>query len=139
MPNSFYFLTLFYKIWRLTFFLLPIISFIYTYSFECKNQERVKLWRALAQALGNAGARAPVLVLKRNHSETYAVIELLKRRHEIENFNKKALYILIREMTNIETSHITKVVNVFKKEYKYLLNEFENKGIIEDKKNKFFH
>ena len=42
-------------------------------------------------------------------------------------------------MTNIETSYITKVVNVFKKKYKYLLNEFENKGTIENKKNKFFH
>ena len=76
---------------------------------------------------------------KRDIHVAYAIIELLKRRDEIENFNKKALYILIREMTNIETSYITKVVNVFKKEYKYLLNEFENKGIIEDKKNKFFN
>ena len=53
----------------------------------------------------------------------------MKRREDIENFNKKALYVLIREMTNIETSYITKVVNVFKKEYKYLINEFETKGI----------
>ena len=42
-------------------------------------------------------------------------------------------------MTNIETSYITKVVNVFKKEYQYLVNQFECKGIIEDKKNKFFN
>ena len=68
----------------------------------------------------------------------YAIIELMKRRHEIENFNKKALYILIREMTNIDTSYITKVVNVFKKEYKGLISKFEKNGIIEDKKIKFF-
>ena len=36
----------------------------------------------------------------------------MERRNEIENFNKKALYILIREMTDVETSHITKVANV---------------------------
>ena len=42
-------------------------------------------------------------------------------------------------MTNIETSYITKVVNVFKKEYRYLINEFETKGIIsKHKKSKFF-
>ena len=63
----------------------------------------------------------------------------MRRREDIENFNKKALYVLIREMTNIETSYITKVVNVFKKEYRYLINEFETKGVIEkNKKNKFF-
>ena len=75
---------------------------------------------------------------KRDIDVAYAIIELMKRRDEIENFNKKALYILIREMTNIETSYITKVVNVFKKEYQYLVNQFERKGFIEDKKNKFF-
>ena len=76
---------------------------------------------------------------KRDIVVAYAIVELLKRRNEIENFNKKALYVLIREMTNIETSYITKVVNVFKKEYKYLINEFETKGIIaKHKKSKFF-
>ena len=64
----------------------------------------------------------------------------MRRRHEIENFNKKALYVLIREMTNIETAYITKVINVFKHEYKWLVNEFETKGIISKykKKNPFF-
>jgi len=76
---------------------------------------------------------------KRDIDVAYAILELMKRRHEIENFNKKALYVLIREMTNIETSYITKVVNVLKKEYQYLVHQFERKGIIDDKKNKFFH
>ena len=75
---------------------------------------------------------------KRDIEVAYAIIELFKRRDEIENFNKKALYILIREMTNIETSYITKVMNVFKREYKWLINEFETKGIIQEKKYKFF-
>ena len=38
----------------------------------------------------------------------------MKRRDEIENFNKKSLYILIREMTNANTQQITKVINVIK-------------------------
>ncbi len=77
---------------------------------------------------------------KRDIDVAYAIVELFKRREEIENFNKKALYILIREMTNIETSYITKVVNVFKKEYRYLVNEFDSKGVIDrgKGKNKFF-
>ena len=39
------------------------------------------------------------------------------------NFNKKSLYILIREMTDVETAHITSVVNVLKKHYKKLINK----------------
>ena len=78
---------------------------------------------------------------KRDIDVAYAILELIKRRDGIENFNKKALYILIREMTNIETSYITKVVNVLKKEYKWLAEQFETKGILEGKnnKNKFFN
>ena len=76
---------------------------------------------------------------KRDINVAYAIVELFRKRNEIENFNKKALYILIREMTNIETSYITKVVNVFKREYQHLVNEFETKGVIsKHKKNKFF-
>ena len=55
----------------------------------------------------------------------------MKRRNEIENFNKKSLYILIREMTNVNTSHITKVMNVFRGHYTKIINEFESKGILE--------
>lgn len=40
-----------------------------------------------------------------------AIIQLFRDSESIENFNKKALYILIREQTNYETSAITKVVN----------------------------
>ena len=60
----------------------------------------------------------------------YAIIDLIKQREEIENFNKKAIYILIREMTNVETAHITTVVNVLKKHYKKLMNKYHKTGTI---------
>ena len=47
-----------------------------------------------------------------------SILEIFKRRENIENFNKKALYILIREMTDANTHDITKIVNVLKKKYK---------------------
>ena len=75
---------------------------------------------------------------KKDIDIAYALIELMKGRNDIENFNKKALYILIREMTNVETSYITKVVNIFKREYKSLINQYEKTGTITSKKNKFF-
>ena len=69
----------------------------------------------------------------------YAIIDLMKQREGIENFNKKALYILIREMTNVETTHITSVVNVLKKHYKKLINKYHQHGtIIIDSSGSFF-
>ena len=56
--------------------LSPAARKVIKYSFECKNVERLDLWRSLAQAEENSADRAPVLVMKRNHSKTYAVIEL---------------------------------------------------------------
>ena len=46
------------------------------YSFECKNKERLDLWKSLQQAAENCGSRAPVLVIKRNRSGVYAVLQL---------------------------------------------------------------
>jgi len=69
----------------------------------------------------------------------YAIIDLMKQRDIIENFNKKAIYILIREMTDVETAHITSVVNIFKKHYKKLLNMYYTHGsIIHNRSGSFF-
>jgi hypothetical protein len=69
----------------------------------------------------------------------YAIVELLKKKEEIENFNKKSLYILIREMTDVNTTHITKVMNVFRNHYKKILNEFDKYGMVNtENTDKFF-
>ena len=46
------------------------------YSFECKNKERLDLWKSLEQAEENCNGRAPILVIKRNRSGVYAVLQL---------------------------------------------------------------
>ena len=61
------------------------------------------------------------------------VIELIDMRHNIENFNKKALYILIREMTGSNTQHITRVINVMKKHHFNLHKKFLATGSVETK------
>ena len=70
----------------------------------------------------------------------YAIIDLMKQRDDIEIFNKKAIYILIREMTDVETAHITSVVNVLKKHYKKLQNLYHKHGsiIIHNHSGSFF-
>ena len=60
-----------------------------------------------------------------------AVLEMFRRRDNIENFNKKALYILIREMTGSKTQHITRIVNLMKKYNSQLMSEFRNTGQID--------
>ena len=57
-----------------------------------------------------------------------AVLEMFRRSENIENFNKKALYILISEMTGSKTQHITRIVNLMKKYNMNLMTEFRNTG-----------
>ncbi len=57
-----------------------------------------------------------------------AVLYLMKTRDNIENFNKKVLYILIREMSGSNTQHITRVINVMKQKNAVIKSDYINKG-----------
>ena len=59
-----------------------------------------------------------------------AINTLFKRRENLEIFNKKALYIYIREMTDVDTPVITKVTKILKKIQKELYQEFDKTGHI---------
>ncbi len=59
-----------------------------------------------------------------------AVVELMDMKENIDNFNKKALYILIREMTGSNTQHITRVVNVMKKHHFKLQENYLSTGSV---------
>ena len=56
--------------------LSPAARRCFPFSVECKNCEKLALWPSLQQCAANAGpGAAPLLVFKRNHSPTYAVLE----------------------------------------------------------------
>ena len=55
----------------------------------------------------------------------YALLEIFKNREDIENYNKKFIYLLVREMTDVKTAQITKVVKIFKQHYLKILNNYE--------------
>ena len=57
-----------------------------------------------------------------------SLLELFRIRQNIENFNKKALYILIRERTGLKTQNITKVVNRFKKDFTAMFLLYQRTG-----------
>jgi len=69
---------------------------------------------------------------QRDREIANAVVELLKRANSIENFNKKALYVLIREMTNNKTVHITKVINKMKVHVLKQMKEYRKSGYLVD-------
>ena len=60
-----------------------------------------------------------------------SVLHIFRIKDNIENFNKKALYILIREMTGSNTQHITRIINVMKKYNKRLQHEFDKHGMVD--------
>jgi hypothetical protein len=47
-----------------------------------------------------------------------AILSIFARREQIDIFNKKALYIYIREMVEVKTPHITKIANKLANIYK---------------------
>ena len=67
---------------------------------------------------------------KRDRQIADAILELFRRSSYVENFNKKSLYLLIREMTGYPTHYITKVVNKMKERQMELYEEFNNNGDI---------
>ncbi len=59
-----------------------------------------------------------------------SILYLCKNKDQIDNFNKKALYIMIREMTDVQTSKITQISNVFRRIYPRIQDEILTKGHI---------
>jgi hypothetical protein len=68
-----------------------------------------------------------------------AVVELLRRAETIENFNKKALYLNIREMTDAKTVHITKVIKRMRKYVNEQMIEYKQTGHISDPSTFFIY
>lgn len=58
-----------------------------------------------------------------------AIVSLCKRREHIDIFNKKALFIYIKEITDAPTPTITKVIKVLKEIYKEMLNKYLEEGV----------
>jgi len=63
-------------------------------------------------------------VKKHEKQVAAAIVELFRRRENIEIFNKKALYVYIREMSCASTQQITKVIKAMKDKHAKLLNAY---------------
>ena len=59
-----------------------------------------------------------------------SVLHIFETRENIEDFNKKALYIFIRERTGLETTNITRVIKVLKQIYEERFKEYEQNNFV---------
>ena len=59
-----------------------------------------------------------------------SVLHIFETRENIEDFNKKALYILIRERTGLETTNITRVIKTLKQIYETKFLEYEQSNFV---------
>ena len=59
------------------------------------------------------------------------ILELCQKIDTIESFNKKAIYVILREMTGAKTQQITKVLNKMKSHYGKAAKEFKKRGDIQ--------
>jgi len=50
----------------------------FPWAVECKNTERLDLWGSWEQAKANADQGSPVLIVKRNRSDTLAIVDFHK-------------------------------------------------------------
>jgi hypothetical protein len=75
---------------------------------------------------------------KRDIQIADAILELFRRVDYIENFNKKSLYLLIREMTGHKTHYITKVISTMKVHQDKILEEYLNTGDITIEEDIFY-
>ena len=66
----------------------------------------------------------------RDRSIADAINELFRTRADLYSYNKKALYILIRERTGVHTQYITKVVSKLKGLYVELFREYTKSGYL---------
>jgi len=60
----------------------------------------------------------------------WSILELMDKVRSIEIFNKKALYILLREISGAKTQQITRVLNVMRSHYRVLYTQWDKDGNI---------
>ena len=56
--------------------LSPYARSKFPYSVECKNQEKINLWKAWEQTQGNAEDYQPLLIVGKNNTKPLAVVDL---------------------------------------------------------------
>jgi hypothetical protein len=73
--------------------------------------------------------------LEIDKSIAYAVLQIFRRRENLEVFNKQHFYLYVREITGQNTANVTKVIKILKSEYKKQLTVLYLEGELETDEN----
>ncbi len=91
-----------------------------------KNREKVEFWSKLELEMDGWGTDE----MNDNEKKVYAAIRhLLNSVEDIEIFNKKAVYLYLRELTGMNTKQIVTQLNKFRKKYKLFRDDWYNAKI----------
>lgn len=100
---------------------------------EVHTEEKQSLLAEFVSLWADWGIDNVELLFERERDQQIAeaIFNIFRNTNDIENFNKKALYILIREQAKVKTQYITKVVNKIKPIFYEMCEEFLKYGIID--------
>ena len=96
--------------------------------YDTHEQEREKkeFWEYLELEMDGWGTND----MNENERKVYEAIRiLLNSVEEIEIFNKKAIYLYLREITGMNTKQIVTQLNKFRKKYKLFKDDWDNVNI----------
>ena len=87
-----------------------------------KDQEEIDFWKNLWTEIDGWGTND----MKDNEKKVYdAIREILSSVEEIKIFNKKAIYLYLREITGMNTKQIVCQLNKFRKRYRLFKDDWD--------------
>jgi len=94
----------------------------YSYDMDYDPTEKDDLSNFLDEYLEYCTKNIYVLFPKEKDAKVAdAILEIFRKRENIDIFNKKAIYLYVREMVDVKTPHITRIAdqlgNIFKKNF----------------------
>jgi len=91
-----------------------------------KDREKKEFWEHLELEMDGWGTND----MNENERKVYnAIRTILNSVEEIEIFNKKAIYLYLREITGMNTKQIVTQLNKFRKKYKLFKEDWDNINI----------
>lgn len=104
---------------------------IYETDYELENKNGYTLSSLIDEWVEETYTELEEIFLKPQDKQIAdAILTVFKARRNLDIFKKKALYIYIREITNCETTQLTRVATVLKGIFKRKYNKIYEKGLL---------
>jgi len=98
-------------------------EFLSTSESYITNREEEEFWKLFYNEIGSWDASS----MKENDLKVYQAIKILfESKDDIEIFNKKAIYLYLREITGLNTKQVVNSLKKFKKRYYSFRSEWED-------------